>query len=907
MRHSSHVRAGPEEHEHMSRRDMHSTQSSNKSSSRQPSSASSVGGGGGGAAAALTEEEEAHQRQLRAFDILAEASASLFGVYSSEDEASRSSVSRSSSPALTAAHQLGSSGSLAAPGAGASSSSSALRAPAGLRTAMAPNNFKTGAPAGGGAPPRSPSRWTSSAAPLPQRRAAAAEQGKQPEASPPLAQQQDDDEEPSHDRLAEQQQQEGEVICEVKDLYYAIELPPTATAAAPPPAPVAPALPPGKRRQTGYSFRGGALLKIFRKDKGAVARASPPAATRVESAAPVSSVLRDKRKRVLTQGVNCRFCAGDMVAVIGASGAGKSTFLDLLAGKKKEGECAGQILLTQSGGGGGGGGGIGRWRRGGKGRGRPSVYVTQDDFHVAELTVRESLAFAVRLSMGGRERDRRARVEELLDVLGLRACADVRVGNPLERGISGGEARRLSMGIGVAALESVRLLLLDEPTTGLDSSSAAEVMLLARKLASRRDRRVVVASVHQPSAEMFSLFDKVLVMVGGRQAFFGSASKAADILSRPELGIMPTPGQNSAEFILLAAKAVLQSSQQEGKASRGARSPEPSYASTSIHSSASTSPQGLIGVDPSSLLGVGDGGGGGGGSTMGGDYLYEDAEKGLFNEPPGGKPAAYGGKGGYAEEEGAEEGKEEGTTTLELLQRQPWGIGGWFEESSHAVGFWAQVSAVWGRGWTVQARRKDTLKALMFKNAFIGVLAATVFFQKGAVEKDAPLVDPLIQDVTPAASNVLGILYFGCLYGLTGHLQAIPEIFEWKRHFERERAGGMYSTTVYWLVSSTVHLPIILVGFMVYLNVCYWALGLPHEYGKFFIFSGIGLMSTLMGYSLAQTLSAAMSTPQNAFATWPLVFVTAANFSGFTVRLPAVRVWFSWLCNFSFCRWIYQV
>lgn len=56
-------------------------------------------------------------------------------------------------------------------------------------------------------------------------------------------------------------------------------------------------------------------------------------------------------------------------------------------------------------------------------------------------------------------------MEELLDVLGLRACSEVRVGNPLERGISGGEARRLSMGIGVAALESVRLLLLDEPTT----------------------------------------------------------------------------------------------------------------------------------------------------------------------------------------------------------------------------------------------------------------------------------------------------------------------------------------------------------------------------------------------------------------------------------------------------------
>ena len=79
----------------------------------------------------------------------------------------------------------------------------------------------------------------------------------------------------------------------------------------------------------------------------------------------------------------------------GASGAGKSTFLDLLAGRKFDGEYAGQILQAS-----------GEASRGsssrseGGGRGRASVYVTQDDFHVAELTVRESLAFAVRLSMG---------------------------------------------------------------------------------------------------------------------------------------------------------------------------------------------------------------------------------------------------------------------------------------------------------------------------------------------------------------------------------------------------------------------------------------------------------------------------------------------------------------------------
>lgn len=87
------------------------------------------------------------------------------------------------------------------------------------------------------------------------------------------------------------------------------------------------------------------------------------------------------------------------------------------------------------------------------------------------------------------DEDREARVDELLGVLGLEACSEVRVGNPLERGISGGEARRLSMGIGVADLESVRLLLLDEPTTVKDSVLCSRhASFLQEKVAASRSR-----------------------------------------------------------------------------------------------------------------------------------------------------------------------------------------------------------------------------------------------------------------------------------------------------------------------------------------------------------------------------------------------------------------------------------
>eukprot|EP00904_Undaria_pinnatifida_P002533 jgi/Undpi1/12280/HiC_scaffold_5.g01956.m1 len=459
------------------------------------------------------------------------------------------------------------------------------------------------------------------------------------------------------------------------------------------------------------------------------------------------------------------------------------------------------------------------------------------------------------------EAHRRARVEELLSVLGLESCGDVRVGNPLERGISGGEARRLSVGVGVADLESVRLLLLDEPTTGLDSSSAAEVMLLARRLAGTADRRAVVASVHQPSPEMFSLFDKA----------------------------------RRAEFILIAAKAA---------AAAAAASATSRFEEFSAEISANCAPRNTV-LDSraNSTAAALE-------SNAVGDveYLYEDAETETGASEGAGREMGLGGSEHVVEQEselGVGRGvlllKEEGSPTRDMLRA----LRG--QRTPYAVGFWAQVSAVWGRSWTVQARRTDSLWALIVKNTFVGVLTASVFWQEGSVRTDEALVDPLMNDVTPKASNVMGILYFGMLYGLTGHLQAIPDIFEWKRHSERERAAGMYSTTVYWLVSSTVHLPILLAGFVVYINVCYWPLGLPAEVTKFCIFAGASLASTLLGYSLAQTLSAALATPQSAFATWPLLLVTAANFAGFTVRLPAVRVWFRWLCDVSFCRWVFQV
>lgn len=107
--------------------------------------------------------------------------------------------------------------------------------------------------------------------------------------------------------------------------------------------------------------------------------------------------------------------------------------------------------------------------------------------------------------------ERRQRVETIIKDLGLTKCADTNVGNNLIRGLSGGERKRTS--IGVELITNPSLIFLDEPTTGLDSTTALNVLELLKTLA--ENGRNVVSTIHQPSSEIFQQFDDLLLMVRG--------------------------------------------------------------------------------------------------------------------------------------------------------------------------------------------------------------------------------------------------------------------------------------------------------------------------------------------------------------------------------------------------------
>jgi ABC-type multidrug transport system ATPase subunit len=138
-----------------------------------------------------------------------------------------------------------------------------------------------------------------------------------------------------------------------------------------------------------------------------------------------------------------------------------------------------------------------------------------------------------------------SRVQILIDSFGLKKQSDILIGTPIRKGISGGQKRRVS--VASQLITAPNILFLDEPTSGLDSVASLEVISLLTKYA-QNQKLVAVASIHQPSAATFQLFDKLLLLAQGQTCYFGAVSKVSSYFSG--LGFAVPPLTNPSEHIL---------------------------------------------------------------------------------------------------------------------------------------------------------------------------------------------------------------------------------------------------------------------------------------------------------------------------------------------------------------------
>ncbi|MDQ2657140.1 MAG: ATP-binding cassette domain-containing protein [Bacteroidota bacterium] len=209
--------------------------------------------------------------------------------------------------------------------------------------------------------------------------------------------------------------------------------------------------------------------------------------------------------------------SGNLIALMGASGAGKSTLLHVLNGS--EHPSGGQVLIN----------GIDIHRHPYRIKGIIG-FVPQDDLLIEDLTVYQNLYFAAKLCFSNQtEEEIDKLVSRVLEDLGLTEIRHLRVGSPLRKTISGGQRKRLN--IGLELLREPAVLFCDEPTSGLSSRDSENIIDLLKELAFKG--KLVFAVIHQPSSDIFKMFDKLLILdTGGYQIYYGNPVDAISYFKR---------------------------------------------------------------------------------------------------------------------------------------------------------------------------------------------------------------------------------------------------------------------------------------------------------------------------------------------------------------------------------------
>jgi ABC-type multidrug transport system ATPase subunit len=219
-------------------------------------------------------------------------------------------------------------------------------------------------------------------------------------------------------------------------------------------------------------------------------------------------------------------------AIMGPSGAGKTSLLDTLAGRKTVGYITGNILING-------------FPMGQSSVRHLSAYVSQEDVLLATLTVRETLQMAADLQIAASRAQREREVDKVLAALDLNGCADRYVGGQFIRGVSGGQKRRTS--IAMELLTKPPIIFLDEPTSGLDSAAAMRLFNVLKTLAVQQNT-LVVATIHQPRSDIFDLFDKLLLLSLGYVVYQGAANEVQSYFETA--GFWCPRGWNTADFII---------------------------------------------------------------------------------------------------------------------------------------------------------------------------------------------------------------------------------------------------------------------------------------------------------------------------------------------------------------------
>nr|XP_039271190.1 ABC transporter G family member 9-like [Styela clava] len=562
-----------------------------------------------------------------------------------------------------------------------------------------------------------------------------------------------------------------------------------------------------------------------------------------------------KGKKILQDVSGCAH-PGKVFAVMGPSGSGKTTLLNIIGGRihQNSGKAwiGGQPLTKQT--------------------RRKISYVLQNDIFFANLTLGQTLMFSaeLRLSEKWPRKVKEGIVKEIVDQLEIDNCMNTIIGNNMIRGLSGGEKKRAN--IANELLTDPAVLLLDEPTSGLDSATAYGLIMTLKQYAVKTNKTVLM-TVHQPSSQMFFLFDTILLLTEGKIAYYGSPNDVLDHFA--ELGhSCDIPHYNPADFILDMTKleadeidSIISSSNKLRLTNQDCPIRRSTFTGKPLSKSAIEDVEREKQGDTSNEIEI---------------TTKESSAMLITNEEKIGNGSLNGSLRNSSRQDyimGDSESSESGsmeTDEIESRKRHTW-----------ATSFWKQLRVLTQRSF-IQGKARYFSKLKFIKCIGVALIAGLMWFQIGV---GFPTEDK-IRDIT-------ALYFFSTLYSSFDPLFDVLQLFPSERTvINKERMAGSYRLSAYYLAKLASELPLTLMLPTIYTTITYWMAGLNglnHPW-TFFGYLVVILTQALAAQSLGLFISAATLDFDHGLVLAVLMMMSFLLVGGFYVKnLPTWLTWFKYV------------
>ena len=457
-----------------------------------------------------------------------------------------------------------------------------------------------------------------------------------------------------------------------------------------------------------------------------------------------------------------------------------------------------------------------------------SAYVQQDDILFQTMTVKECLTFAAKLKLPGPLEGKLKRVADLIEKLKLKKCENTRIGGPLVKGVSGGERKRTS--IGVELITDPNLIFLDEPTTGLDSWTATQVIQMLKRLA-HVEGKTVISTIHQPNTETFDEFDQLLLIARGKVIFHNDSKLSVEYFKSIEFSC--PNDSNPADYFMniMSRESIIaeiedkeingekvvtnQQDVDEGKA-------EPIYAETEEQKEA---------------------------------YIYTAYEKRIEYFDINYRKSDLCNDWGYQHPDATQ------IDTQAAQKMQPWCF---------------QWKLLARRNFNNIIRLPQTSYMKLLTTVCTGIFISILFWQSNL-------------DTSAGWQNIKGSLFFMTMNTLFVAIQNVILIFPEERPvFLREVNNNMYNVTPYFWAKIFSELPYCICLPVIFGSITYFSIGLNKTAEQFFLFliALIFIFNASTGY--AMVIATTFSNKQVAVTLTPVLIIPFMLFAGFfsTNKLP---------------------